>query len=399
VADPPEVLYLSYNGIAEPLVESQVLAYLRGLTAQGFRFTLLTFERAAPADAAQRSAALAAQGIRWHWLRSLSGLGAVSSWLDLRRGLRAAQRLHAQRGFRLVHARSFIPALIARQFKLRQGVPYLNDLRGFWVDEKVYRGRLRMDGTVYRIAKRLEARVLRDSDAIVSLSTRGARELQDFAAWRGGALPPLAVIPTCTDLMRFRPADAAPRAAPVFGYVGSLSEEYLPEQVLACFAAARRQFPGSRLHLITRSAQAPLRSALARYDIPLTSVRLTAVPPAEIPTEIRQFDVALSFIRPHFAKLASCPTKVGEYLACGVPVISNRDIGDMDLLLGDGSAGHVLADFSAASLQQCFAHLQELWRDPLLRQRCRALAEQHFCLADGCERYAQTYRQLLGDAG
>ena len=395
-----DVLYLSYNGIGEPLVESQVLAYLRKLVATGLRFTLLTFERQpieAEREAALR-AALAADGIRWHWLRSRAGWGPLSSLLDLRRGLAAVHALHARHGFRLVHARSFLPALIAHRFKRRSGVPYLNDLRGFWVDEKVYRGRLRGDGAVYRIAKRLEAQVLRDSDYLVSLSERGARELGRFPAWRGGALPPLATIPTCVDLERFRPAGAKAPPRPLFGYVGSLSEEYLPDEVVAWFAAARRRFPDSRLELVTRSAQAPLRAALARHGVLEDCVRLQALPPAQVPERIQHFDAALSFIRPHFAKLASCPTKVGEYLACGVPVIGNRGIGDLDVLLGDGGAGCVLADFAPEARAQSFDHLQRLWQDPALAARCRALAERHFSLAEGCARYASAYARLLGAA-
>jgi len=394
-----EILYLSYNGIAEPLVESQVLAYLRELAQEGFHFTLLTFERRPPnaAEAAQWRDRLAQHGIAWHWLRSRGGLGPLTSLIDLRRGLRAVRRLHAQRRFALVHARSFIPALVAQHFKRRDGVPFLNDLRGFWVDEKVYRGRLRQNGAVYRIAKSLEARVLRDSDYLVSLSERGARALHGFSAWRGATLPPLATIPTCVDLDRFRPAPPRPRHAPVFGYVGSLSDEYLPDEVIAWFAAAREVFPDARLHLVTRSAEAPLRVLLARHAVPEDCVRLTALPSTHVPEAIREFDAALSFIRPHFAKLASCPTKVGEYLACGVPVVGNRDIGDLDTLLDD-RVGCVLETFSPTERQRSFAQLAQLWCDPHLSARCRALAESHFSLTAGSARYARAYRELLARA-
>lgn len=394
-----EVLYISYNGIAEPLVESQVLAYLRELSRDGYRFTLLTFERRPPstADAARWRDTLAQHGIRWHWLRSRAGLGALTSLLDVYRGLRAARQLHALHRFALVHARSFIPALVAQRLKRSEGVPFVNDLRGFWVDEKVYRGRLRANGPVYHIAKSLEGGVLRDSDYLVSLSERGARELRGFSAWRGAPLPPLATIPTCVDLERFRPAPPRQRAAPVFGYVGSLSEEYLPDEAIAWFAAARSVFPDARLHLITRSAEAPLRAALARHGVPGDCVRLHALPPSQVPDAIRAFDAALSFIRPHFAKLASCPTKVGEYLACGVPVIGNRDIGDLDTLLDDG-VGCVLAAFTPAERQRSIAHLAQLWQDPQLAARCRALAERHFSLRVGSARYALAYRDIIGAA-
>ena len=39
------VLYISYNGLLEPILSSQVIPYLRNLSRDGFRFVLLTFEK------------------------------------------------------------------------------------------------------------------------------------------------------------------------------------------------------------------------------------------------------------------------------------------------------------------------------------------------------------------
>ena len=40
------VLFISYNGMLDPLGQSQVIPYLRELAKRGVRFTLLSFERA-----------------------------------------------------------------------------------------------------------------------------------------------------------------------------------------------------------------------------------------------------------------------------------------------------------------------------------------------------------------
>ena len=108
MADVVEILYISYNGIAEPLVQSQVLAYLRGLAQRGYRFTLLTFERAplAAADAAATQARLAALGIDWHALPAHRGWGALSSLWDVLNGTAAARRLQRSQTLHLLHARS-----------------------------------------------------------------------------------------------------------------------------------------------------------------------------------------------------------------------------------------------------------------------------------------------------
>ena len=39
------ILYLSYDGMTDPLGQSQVLPYLVGLSKKGFQFTLISFEK------------------------------------------------------------------------------------------------------------------------------------------------------------------------------------------------------------------------------------------------------------------------------------------------------------------------------------------------------------------
>ena len=69
------VLYISYNGMLDPLGQSQVIPYLKELSRVGVQFTLLSFERsqAFTAEGVETCAALrrelAANGIDWHWLR------------------------------------------------------------------------------------------------------------------------------------------------------------------------------------------------------------------------------------------------------------------------------------------------------------------------------------------
>src|SRR5215212_2571579 len=66
------VLFISYNGMLDPLGQSQVIPYLRELAKRGVRFTLLSFERdkAFTAEGARKCEVLrqelSAQAIEWH---------------------------------------------------------------------------------------------------------------------------------------------------------------------------------------------------------------------------------------------------------------------------------------------------------------------------------------------
>ena len=39
------VLYVSYDGMTDPLGQSQVLPYILGLNKKGYQFTLVSFEK------------------------------------------------------------------------------------------------------------------------------------------------------------------------------------------------------------------------------------------------------------------------------------------------------------------------------------------------------------------
>src|SRR5438067_932207 len=112
--DRANVLYLSYDGMCDPLGGSQVLPYLFGLAARGHRISLISFEKP-ERTAEERQAvahACAAAGIDWRPLVYHKRPPILSAMYDLRRMRRLAGRLHRESRFDLVHCRSYLPALV-----------------------------------------------------------------------------------------------------------------------------------------------------------------------------------------------------------------------------------------------------------------------------------------------
>ena len=392
------VLYISLNGVREPLVQSQVVAYLRRLHERGHRFVLLTFEPVPLSldEERQIRERLAGEGIQWLWLRRTRSMGPVSIVLDVLKGYFRSRRIANAELIELVHARSFVPAVIASLLKLTDQIPYINDTRGFWVDEKVYKGSLKSSGPAYFLGKVLEGQALRKSDAIVMLSDRGRQALGQFDCFRGHPQPQTVVIPTCVDVDRYDARSEAHGGSLVFGYVGSLSPEYLPEKVVEYFSVVRDHFFGATLRLLTRSEAEPLWKLVDALGVPRSAVEIRPVTPEDIPFETSAFDVGLCFIRPHFSKLASCPTKVGEYLAAGVPVVSNAGIGDLDQLLAQGDVGLLLSDLTRATMVSSMPLLKKHLSRPGLRSACREVAEMHFSIERGVAAYHGLYQRVVG---
>ena len=109
-------------------------------------------------------------------------------------------------------------------------------------------------------------------------------------------------------------------------------------------------------------------------------------------------DVGLAFIKRCFSKLASSPTKNGEYLACGLPIVINSGIGDSDGLAGESPAAILIDNFEEQDFDRTWTAIQQVVNDPNIKAKARAAAEKIFDLNSvGAERYARLYEALLSN--
>ncbi|MDQ3145319.1 MAG: glycosyltransferase, partial [Pseudomonadota bacterium] len=202
------VLYLSYDGMTDPLGGSQVLPYLAGLAALGHSIDLISCEKPGIADRQwdEVRARCASGGIAWHPIAYHKRPPVVSTVWDMAAMKRKAWVLAAAGQFDVVHCRSYIAAIVGLAMKARFGTRFLFDMRGFWADEKVEGGSWPQSNplfrAVYRHFKRRETDFLQGADVTVSL-TRTARD--ELLTRPAAGRPPqrIEVIPCCVDFDHF----------------------------------------------------------------------------------------------------------------------------------------------------------------------------------------------------
>lgn len=391
------VLYVSYDGMLEPLGQSQVVTYLERLSGDA-RIHIISYEK--PADWADRGrrAALAARleaaNIAWHPLAYHKAPTVPATLFDIGQGLVVGLWLCLRHRIGIVHARSYVPALIGWLIKLLTGARLIFDMRGFWADERVDGGIWPAGGRLYRAVKRIEKVLLCGADHIVTLTHASKSVIEGFPFIAGCAHAPVTVIPTCADLDRFALREGGRPQGFTLGYVGSIGTWYLFDEVLECFRLVREKRPGARLLVVNRGEQELVRESAARLGIPEDALEITAADHAQVPTMIRRMNAGAAIIRPVFSKIASAPTKLAEYLGCGVPCLGNVGVGDMELMLEGEGGGVALREFTDTERVRAVDRLLALCDDGQTAALCREVALRHFSAEEGAARYRKIWRSL-----
>lgn len=409
------VLFISYNGMLDPLGQSQVLPYLREIAACGVRFTLLSFERpsaflaAGTALRAQLRDELASENIQWHTLRYHQKPSLPATTYDVLQGIRVAGRLISKDNIQIVHARSHIPATIALALKKLFDVKLIFDVRGLMAEEYVEANHWRSGSAPHRLTKLMEARALAGADAVVTLTERIWPIIRDWDGLRGREVIH-EVIPCCADLETFvfREADRSKRRAElglrnqsVLVYSGSIGGWYLAKEMADFFVAVRRRKPATHFLWLTPGNPEWIERIMNERGILSSSFTIKKVLPAEMPSYLSAADAGIAFYKPGLSKLATSPVKVTEYLACGLPVILNSGIGDSDAILKRSQVGVLVSKFDDAEYSSVWREVERLIANPEeTRRRARAVACSRFDLRSvGANRYLELYRKVLDQEG
>jgi glycosyltransferase involved in cell wall biosynthesis len=404
------VLFISYNGMLEPLGQSQVIPYLRELARRGVRFTLLSFERARAFEpegirqCEQLREKLKSQGIEWHWLRYHQRPSVPATMYDVLAGFRKAKSLVRRNRIEMVHARAHIPATIALALKRRFGIPMIFDLRGLMAEEYVDAEHWREGGVPYRLTKAAERRILASTDAIVTLTERIWPIIREWQGLRGRTVHH-EVIPCCVDLSLFKFSEeerARRRAELGLGdrftmvYSGSLDGWYLTEKMADFFASFQRRNRSAHLLWLTTGSHDRVRELMRSRGVESGNFSVLSIASAAVPSYLAAADAGLAFIKRCVSKVASSPTKNGEYLACGLPLVINAGVGDSDGLINDWKAGVLIENFTEEEYAEAGREIAAMAARPEVRKSARSVAEQLFDLnAIGTERYASLYERVL----
>ena len=394
-------VYITYWSLLDPLCQSQSLPYLLSLARDGYRVGLITFEqpcwRMTPDESEAKRSELASQGIEWHPMSYHKRPPVFSTLYDIGVGSLVAARLAKRSHATVVHGRASVSSAIAAMAAKLAGTRLFVDADGPLSQEYVDAGVWKEGSLGHRLTAWGERRAMELADVVAVLTSHRKREVTPWLSET-----PVYVLPCAVDLNRFQPVTEGRRAlraelglkGTVFVYAGKPGGWYDTEEMVAFMAAAKEAFDPLTLLVLTGQDPTEFTASCERARVPLV---VRAVSPAEMPAYLSSADVGLCFLRPFPSKLSCSPIKVGEYLACGLPVVSTSGCGDYDPLIQTESIGTVVANSERGAYPRAASELERVLNEPGIRDRCRDAARRWVGLDEVvAPRYKEIYQTLTG---
>lgn len=405
---PVRSIFITNNGLADHIGTAQVLPYLNGLSQLGHAISVLSVED------------------RQNWAQFGGDVEsrARQSGLDLQPVFRPrGVMLKAERFIRpailkarlkhlvhdlspdLIHCRSYFPLSATMSVSQSAGIPFVFDMRGFWIDQRIEGGNWNPDQPLGRAIvahfRKAESRAIETAGAIVVLTQDAGDVVQSHPAYRGA---PVKVIPCSVDQTAFSVfADRRVSTRRNLGfdddelvlvYLGSASGVYRMDLVYRFFNEIRERRGRTRLLMVGSHDGADHRNRARAIGITIAPDEMTCmrVPHAEVPDLLNAADMGLSLYVATPSSLGVSATKVGEYLACGLPVLSNVGVGDITRIITDGENGAVLRDDSGAEVKRCADVMlsQSLFGRETIKQQ----SQDYFSMDRAVASYQQVYRSL-----
>lgn len=371
-----DLTYLSIDSIQEGVGASQIVPLIIGLSQQGKKISLTTFEKSAPSIELVET--LRSNGIHWtpQEFGQVGALGGLNRLRTIKRTIPKSD---------VIHGRSDIPTAAA--VFSNSDAPILWDVRSLWSDQRKQIATPGWNAITARAARLLETVSARNATAMTTLTAAVVPILEK----RHRKLPKIrAVIPTCVQIEKFA-LSPLPLGQVTCLLSGTFNNYYDLNETKRILDEIRK---GLDLRVVwARGGEAPSSTLGVGEDSVISATY------AEMPGLVSSahFGIAVCKQENLESLAAAVPTKIAEFLASGRPVIVSGNIGDLDLLVKQYRVGVVIEH--GQDLSQIESQLRDLLSDPTTPDRCRALALEHFDMDKAVTTYMKIYEEMLRGSG
>lgn len=397
-------LYITFDGLSDPLGQSQILPYLTGIAKNGFHITIISCEKQLRLTQEKENIELllSKNNIAWKYIIYNEEGSSLSRYKYIQHVKAIAKSIVKQNKITLIHCRSYLAALIGLDFKRKYKIPFLFDMRGFWADERID-GEIWQKNNIihnffYKYFKRKEKSFIHEADAIVSLTNKGQHYLAKAFGYNL-VMPKTTVIPCCTNTNLFSKANVNSnfKTVEIKGedeiviYSGSIGTWYYTKEMIDCIIEWNKLNNKIKLLLLTKDVEAASEILSTYPPFVKSIVIIKSASYSEVPNYLSLARAAIFFIKPSFSKIASSPTKMAECWSMNLAIITNAGIGDNDDFIKNENGGVLFNHFNSEEYQLAYSNYIKLKGQNI---NYRNIALKHFDNAIAINCYTELYNKL-----
>ncbi len=395
-----------YDGLTDPLGQSQVLPYMKGLS-KNYQIDILGFEKEKSFKNQKLNIKnkLIGYDINWIPLKYTKNPPIFSTIYDFLRAWVLITKLSRQENYNLIHCRSSAVGPLALMLQKRLKSKLLFDMRGWWADEKKESGNWAsfIYVPIYKFYKLIEKKLFKSSDIAISLTHAGAKEIssanlkEDFKTF---------IIPTCVDFKVFKKFDETIRlevrkeleigfSETVLLYSGSLGGNYSMDIIFGFYKSLKRYKKNLKILFLTKDEQQMVHNEARDSGIDISNIRVISSSYDQVHRYLMAGDFGFVNYLKTFSAIGRSPTKLGEYWACGLPVIGQKNIGDLDYLLDRYPlSGLLINKIDKKSFDEVTDKIKNLNFD---KELLREYSRDYYDLNKGIKSYEKVYETILAN--
>ena len=386
-----KVLYICRTGLAEALGRSQVLPYMLELSKE-HKIILMSSEK--EIDLKDESninnikSLLKKQNIIWHYSVFKYGKKAVPLALikDTFVGIFFCIKFKVE----IIHSRGYLPNLVGIILKFIFNNKLIFDMRGLWPEEIALGLKKGRESLIYKFLVFVEIISIKYSNKIISLTDNARDYLIKLYKIKSKNIY---TIPTCVDINRFQYCAPIKSEQKKFSCIGQILTDWFLLDWLKMFFKCVEDYDNNAIfEIISTESKDALITNLKLSNSLNNKLFVRSATPDEMPSLIKTHSASSFFFRPDISKLGSSPTRFGEILAVGRPVICNSGVGDLDKLVTENNVGIVVENKKYSSISAGVKKLYKMIDDPSTSLKCRELSETYYSLFRGSRKYSEIYK-------
>ena len=376
-----KILYITYDSLNDSISKSQVKPLLNNLT-NNYKVFLISFEKK---DNREKIKHINIWKKFKYKNSKLSKFGLILKCFFFTLTLVKKHKIE------IIHCRSYIPGIIAYYIKKFTGVKYIFDIRGFWFDEK--KDAKLISFILYKILKLIEKKIYTSADFVITLSKKSINHINQIFNVKKRKIEHV----TCfTNLNKFTKNSKNLSKEIIFGYVGNIGLSYDFQKVLLFLKIYNKYNKNWKLIFINNYLNKREKSDLFKTFPHKSKIKIYSSEYKNINYMYKKINYGIYFLKNDFSKTASCPTKLGEMLGSGVPVITNGQIGDIEFFInGKKKCGFVINKVSDKNLYKLSKIIKNKKNYLRMKKNAVYIAKKYFEQNKVLLTYNNIYQKLI----